>query len=87
VGGLNYPCFYFRFDDIEFGWFDFTERRTHSTEFDLMIEDKKEEEKLIQYSQYRKKGLLSDISFYGASFLGQMIDPISVLCQWLGCTG
>jgi hypothetical protein len=45
---------------------------------DLMIEDKKEEEKLIQYSQYRKKGLLSDISLYGASFLGQMIDPISV---------
>jgi hypothetical protein len=43
-----------------------------------MIEDKKEEEKLIQYSQYRKKGLLSDISLYGASFLGQMIDPISV---------
>jgi hypothetical protein len=31
-----------------------------------MIEDKKEEEKLIQYSQYRKKGLLSDISLSGS---------------------
>jgi hypothetical protein len=29
---------------------------------DLTIEDKKEEEKLIKYAQYRKKGLLSDIS-------------------------
>jgi hypothetical protein len=45
---------------------------------DLMIEDKKEEEKLILYSQYRKEGLLSNVSFYGASFVGQMLDPIAI---------
>jgi hypothetical protein len=45
---------------------------------DLMIEDKREEEKLILYSQYRKKGLLSDVTYYGASFIGQMIDPIAL---------
>jgi hypothetical protein len=29
VSSLNYPCFYFRFDNLEFRWFDSTERRTH----------------------------------------------------------
>jgi hypothetical protein len=52
---------------------------------DLMIEDKREEEKLILYSQYRKKGLLSDVTYYGASFLGQMIDPIALATGVLSC--
>ena len=46
---------------------------------DMMIQDKKNDEKSAIYAQYRKDGFLSNLSYYSSSFVGQMLDPIALL--------
>jgi hypothetical protein len=47
----------------------------------MMIADKKAEEKSAIFAQYRKEGFISNVSYYGSAFLGQILDPI-VLLAW-----
>jgi hypothetical protein len=46
---------------------------------DMMIQDKKNDEKSAIYAQYRKDGFLSNLSYYTSAFVGQMLDPVALL--------
>jgi hypothetical protein len=44
-----------------------------------MMSDKKKDELSSTVSQFRKKGLINDVSYYGSSFLGQLSSPTELI--------
>jgi hypothetical protein len=53
--------------------------RISKESLDMMIADKKAEEKSAIFAQYRQEVFISNVSYYGSAFLGQILDPIVLL--------